>query len=35
MQVLCQRFQESVTTGEGKVTQPKQEFDLNDLNNRS
>ena len=29
LQVLCQRFQESVTTGEGKVTQPKQEFDLN------
>lgn len=35
MQVLCQRFQESITTGEGKVSQKKPDFDLNELNNRS
>lgn len=32
LQILCQRFQESVTTGEGKVTQKKPDFDLNDIN---
>jgi hypothetical protein len=35
IQVLCQRFQESVTTGEGKVAEKKPDFDLDDLNNRS
>ena len=29
LQLLCQRFQESVTTGEGKVTQPKPDFKIN------
>lgn len=32
LQLLCQRFQESVTTGEGKVTQQEPDFDLTDLN---
>lgn len=27
--LLCQRFQESVTTGEGKVSQPQPDFKLN------
>lgn len=35
IQILCQRFQESITTGEGKVTEKKPDFDLNDLNKRS
>lgn len=35
IQILCQRFQESVTTGEGKVAEKKPDFDLGDLNNRS
>ena len=28
--LMCQRFQESVTTGEGKVTQPTTDFKLNE-----
>jgi hypothetical protein len=28
LQLIAQKFQESVTTGEGKVTQPKQDFDI-------
>jgi hypothetical protein len=34
VQLLCQRFQESITTGEGKVAENKPDFDLNDLNSR-
>ena len=29
MQILCERYQESVTTGEGKVTQKKPDFKIN------
>jgi len=29
LQLLCQRFQESVTTGEGRVTQKKPDFKIN------
>lgn len=29
LQIVCQRFQESVTTGEGKVTQAKTDFKIN------
>ena len=29
IQILCQRFQENITTGEGKVTQKKPDFDFN------
>lgn len=29
LQLLCQRYQESVTTGEGKVTQSKPDFKIN------
>ena len=29
IQLLCQRFQESVTTGEGTVTQPQPDFEIN------
>lgn len=29
LQLVCQRFQESVTTGEGKVTQAKTDFKIN------
>lgn len=31
LQVLCQRFQESTTTGEGKVTQKKPDFKINEF----
>lgn len=31
LQLLCQRFQESVTTGEGKVTQKQPDFDITEL----
>ncbi len=34
IQILCQRFQESITTGEGKVSQKKPDFDLNELNQK-
>ena len=29
LQLLCEKFQESVTTGEGKVTQKKPDFKIN------
>ena len=29
LELLCQRFQETVTTGEGKVTQKKPDFRIN------
>jgi hypothetical protein len=29
LQLLCQKFQETVTTGEGVVTQPKPDFTIN------
>lgn len=29
LQLLCSRFQESVTTGEGRVTQPQPDFKIN------
>ncbi len=29
LQILCRKFQESVTTGEGKVTQAKPDFKIN------
>jgi hypothetical protein len=29
LELLCSRFQESVTTGEGKVTQKKPDFEIN------
>lgn len=29
LQLICQRFQESVTTGEGRVTQQKPDFEIN------
>ena len=29
LQLICQRFQESVTTGEGRVTQQKPDFKIN------
>ncbi len=31
IQVMCQRFQESLTTGEGKVTQREPDFKVNDI----
>ena len=31
LQILCQRFQESTTTGEGKVTQKKPDFKINEF----
>lgn len=31
LQVMCQRFQESLTTGEGKVTQKEPDFKINDI----
>jgi len=31
IQLMCQRFQESLTTGEGKVTQPSPNFKINDI----
>lgn len=34
LELLCQRFQESITTGEGKVTDKQPDFDLNQLNKR-
>jgi hypothetical protein len=34
MQILCQRFQESATSGEGRVTEKKPDFDINQLNQR-
>lgn len=32
LEILCQKFQESVTTGEGKVTQKKPDFKINEFN---
>ena len=34
LQVLCQKFQENITTGEGKVSNKKPEFKLPDCENR-
>lgn len=31
LQVMCQRFQESITTGEGKVTQRQPDFKINSV----
>ena len=31
LQVMCERFQESLTTGEGRVTQAEPDFKVNDL----
>ncbi len=31
LQLMCQRFQESTTTGEGKVTQPSTGFKVNEI----
>lgn len=31
LQVMCTRFQESLTTGEGKVSQPEPDFKVNDI----
>ena len=31
LQLMCQRFQESTTTGEGKVTQPTTGFKVNEI----
>ena len=31
IQLLCQRFQENITTGEGKVTEKKPDFDINNI----
>jgi hypothetical protein len=28
--IMCQRFQESITTGEGKITQPTTDFKINE-----
>lgn len=30
LQLICQKFQESVTTGEGRVTQPQPDFKINE-----
>ena len=35
LQVMCNRFQESLTTGEGKVTQRQPDFTLNDVKDLS
>lgn len=34
IQLLCQRFQENITTGEGKPAQPKTDFNINEINQR-
>lgn len=35
LQVMCTRFQESITTGEGKVTQAAPDFNIQNLSTRS
>jgi hypothetical protein len=35
LQLMCQRFQESLSTGEGKISQPSVSFKINDIKDLS
>jgi hypothetical protein len=35
LEVICTRFQESTTTGEGKITQAQPDFSIQNLNTRT